>query len=159
MIFNELFVPIIEKRNIDREVCKQLIGTLMSVYTSPKFKEFTQNYTQDIFFVLQQIHKEKEFKQQKKQEKTDKRLQKEGEFKRRTEDKMEKEVVVDKDLFDKYTSYQEEFLQTQEVGYILTTEDRQEIFNTAWKDFSEESILHKSELQKIYNEFYQKNIY
>ena len=89
--FDSLLWDKIKDKHIDAQEFKQLVGSLMSVYTSPKFKHFTQNYTQDIVHVLDQIHTEKDTKSQKKQEKIDKKNQKNGEANQKMENKMEQE--------------------------------------------------------------------
>jgi len=131
----------------------------MSVYRSSKFKEFTQNYKQNIAYVLDQIHQEKSIEIKKRQEKLHIKNQKEADLKKQIEAKIEIETVVNKELFSKYSTAQQEFLNTKEVEYILTREDNDELFHSVWKSFVEENILPKKTLDKIYNEFYQKFIY
>lgn len=114
-IFDEILRNKIKDKKIDHKEFKQLIGSLMSVYTSPKFKQFTQNYTKDIFSVLDQIHQEKNIEAEKRQEKIKRQQEKVNQANRKMEEKMEQENIINKDLFNKYTTAKQEFLDTKEI--------------------------------------------
>ncbi|MEI7558023.1 MAG: hypothetical protein WCJ45_04270 [bacterium] len=140
----------IKNKRIDLEIFRQLVGSLMSVYKSPKFKQFTENYVQDIAYVLNQIDEEKEIKEQKSRKKNDQVIEKAYKAKQKMEKNLEDELLINKELFEKFASAKQEFLDNHELGYTLSYDDKENIFLDVRKGFCKDTSLSKQELQKIY---------
>jgi hypothetical protein len=165
-VFNAQFGSGIKNRNIDIRALKELVGTLMRMYNNPKFRILTNNYQiylmENLNILYEERDKNKQIAEEKKKRKEDQVNKKkyiENEKQKKVEQKMETEAVINTELFQKYANAKHEFLNSKEVGYVMTQDDADYVFGIARKEFSQESYLPKKELDKIYGDFMGEFVY